>query len=238
MTFQAAICDDDPQFALQLQKYILAFCQKNDLTFHLEVYTDSSALFHILMTQQKHYDILFLDIDMPGLNGIQLAEHIRKLKAQPYFIFVSGVEALVFQSFLVNPFWFVRKRLWKTELKNALSALKKELSYQEEQMLTISIKGSVKKIDIHSLQYVECTDKILHLHYRNPVNNTEFPYKLSDLEEQLSEFGFIRVHKGYLANYRSIFNIDRAGILLDNGETIPVSKYRLKEIKEIYTNLI
>lgn len=237
MNIHAAICDDDRSFGILLKKYISEYFQDSAISVTLDVFSDSEALF-LALRQKVSYQILFLDIDMPGLNGIDLAKRVRHLKHTPYFIFVSGVETMVFQSFTVNPFWFVRKRLWKKELKEALASLKKELLDHENHLISLTVGTSIYKIDILSLLYVECTDKVLHFHYPFPENNLDIKYKLSDLEELLAPMGFIRVHKGYLVNYRCIFNIDRSGILLDNGELIPVSKYRLQEIKQLYGSLI
>ena len=239
MNIHAAICDDDQQFTLLLKNYILDYFKLSDIEITLDVFSDSQVFLEKLRSPDLNYDLMFLDIDMPGLNGLDLASEIKHIEQkQPYFIFVSGMESMVFKTFRVNPFWFVRKRLWKKELPLALSALKKELRTSEENLLSIEVGTSIYKIDTSSLIYIECTDKILHFHYKHPEKDCDIRYKLSDLEKLLTDRGFIRIHKGFLVNYRFIFNIERSGIQLDNGTTLPVSKYRLQEIKELYGRLI
>lgn len=238
MEIRAAVCDDDKKFALLLKNYIQKYFQKGTLLISLDVYSDSQELFHVLHSGKILYQVLFLDIDMPGLNGLDLARQLKNMQDQPYFIFISGVESMVFQAFIVNPFWFVRKRLWKAELSHALSSLRKEFLSKEECYVPLSAGQTIYRLDIHALMYVECTDKTLHFHYRLQGQDTAIHYKMSDLEDLLAPYGFIRVHKGYLVNYRSIFYIDRSGIRLDNGEIVPVSKYRLQEIKQLYGSLL
>ena len=239
MNIHAAICDDDQQFTLLLKKYILDYFRLSDIEIILDIFSDSRGFLEKLRSPDLNYDLMFLDIDMPGLNGLDLASEIKHIdRKQPYFIFVSGMESMVFKTFRVNPFWFVRKRLWKKELPLALSSLKKELRTNEEHLLSIEVGTSIYKIDTSSLIYIECTDKTLHFHYEHPEKDRDIRYKLSDLEKLLTDCGFIRIHKGFLVNYRFIFNIERSGIQLDNGITLPVSKYRLQEIKELYGRLI
>ena len=161
---------------------------------------------------------------MPETNGIDLAVSLKAYEIKPYLIFVSTVESLVYQTFKVNPFWFIRKRFCESELPEVITALLADMRIHLLETITLH---SIYTLHPLSICYVECQNKILHIHYANPVQNISIPYTLSSLEKELLPYGFLRVHKGFLVNYRYIFTINRQDIQLDNGDHIPVSKHRV-----------
>ncbi len=238
MNIRVAVCDDDIHFAQIIKEEVEKYFINTQFTISADLYTQGQTLLNVLISQKKQYDVLFLDIDIPDLNGIDLAERIKSFQETSYFIFISNMETMVFRAFTVNPFWFVRKRCWKIEFPATLAALMRALVNKETHTIALDIHNHIYKIDINSLMYVECIDKNLMFHYSNSANNITVKYKLSDLEKKLTDYGFIRSHKGYLVNYRHIFSLGRAGIQLDNGTQIPISKYRLSEVKQIFGGLI
>ena len=99
----------------------------------------------------------------------------------------------------------------------------------------LTINKTFVSLDPFKIIYVECTNKTLSIVMEN--EKLEITYKLTDLEEMLKGYGFIRIHKGYLVNYRYIFSIERGEVILDIGERLPVSKYRISEVKEEFRRL-
>ena len=164
---------------------------------------------------------------MHETNGIDLAVSLKAYEIKPYLIFVSTVESLVYQTFKVNPFWFIRKRFCESELPEVITALLADMRIHLLETITLNCAHSIYTLHPLSICYVECQNKILHIHYANPVQNISIPYTLSSLEKELLPYGFLRVHKGFLVNYRYIFTINRQDIQLDNGDHIPVSKHRV-----------
>lgn len=96
-------------------------------------------------------DILFLDIDMPETNGIDLAVSLKAYEIKPYLIFVSTVESLVYQTFKVNPFWFIRKRFCESELPEVITALLADMRIHLLETITLNCAHSI--YTLHPLSY-------------------------------------------------------------------------------------
>lgn len=231
------ICDDDFAFMEVLHQHLNKIFLKREIEIEIRKYKSGPEFLHDLKISPE-FQILFLDIDMPEINGIDLAAQLKKLKVRPYLIFVSSVESMVYQSFRVNPFWFIRKRFLEIELPEAIDALLKEMRLHLDETVTLQANHKLYSIQPKSICYVECINKTLNIFFENKAKNFSIQYTLSALERILIPYGFIRVHKGFLVNYRYIFSINRTGIILDSGESIPVSKYRLQEIKQEYGRLL
>lgn len=220
------ICDDDRIFADKFAELVKEELHKHQIDTDIHTFLSASALTDAFQKKQP-CDILFLDIDMPETNGIDLAVSLKAYEIKPYLIFVSTVESLVYQTFKVNPFWFIRKRFCESELPEVITALLADMRIHLLETITLNCAHSIYTLHPLSICYVECQNKILHIHYANPVQNISIPYTLSSLEKELLPYGFLRVHKGFLVNYRYIFTINRQDIQLDNGEHTPVSKHRV-----------
>lgn len=234
---QIFICDDDQIFVEKFTHLVLEEFQKQQIDTDIQTFYSAAPLTEAFQ-KKRPCDILFLDIDMPDTNGIDLAVFLKEYEIKPYLIFVSTVESLVYQTFKVNPFWFIRKRFCESELEEVVAALLADMRIHLHDTITLNCAHSIYTIHPRNICYVECQNKILHIHYENPQQNLSIPYTLSALEKELLPYGFLRVHKGYLVNYHYIFTINRQDIQLDNGEHIPVSKHRVLEIRQEYGRLI
>ena len=231
------ICDDDQIFVEKFAQLVTEGFQKQQIDTEIHTFFSAAPLIDAFQKKQP-CDILFLDIDMPDTNGIDLAVSLKEYEIKPYLIFVSTVESLVYQTFKVNPFWFIRKRFCETELAEVIAAFLADMRIHLHDTLTLNCAHSIYTIHPRNICYVECQNKILHIHYENPAQDLSIPYTLSALEKELLPYGFLRVHKGYLVNYHYIFTINRQDIQLDNGEHIPVSKHRVQEIRQEYGRLL
>ncbi len=231
------ICDDDGVFTENFSELLKKELKKHRTEADIHIFLSAAALTEAFQRNQP-CDVLFLDIDMPQTNGIDLAVSLKEYESKPYLIFVSTVESLVYQTFKVNPFWFIRKRFCESELSEVITALLTDMRIHLRETITLSCAHSIYTLHPLDICYVECQNKILHIYHENPAQDLSIPYTISALEGELLPYGFLRVHKGFLVNYRYIFTINRQDIQLDNGEHIPVSKHRVQEIRKEYGRLL
>ena len=103
---QIFICDDDQIFVEKFTHLVLEEFQKQQIDTDIQTFYSAAPLTEAFQ-KKRPCDILFLDIDMPDTNGIDLAVSLKEYEIKPYLIFVSTVESLVYQTFKVNPFWFI-----------------------------------------------------------------------------------------------------------------------------------
>lgn len=180
-------------------------------------------------------DVAVLDIDMPNINGIDIANQLIEKNHLINIIFVTNRSDLVFEAIRCRPFRFVRKELMDKELEEAIEAVMSKI--KDEIILYEFASGhDTIKIRIKDIMYLESKSHYIHIHTNDEVKVIRG--KISDYETKLSDYGFLRVHLGYLVNIRSIYSITSKEITLDNGEKLPVSRKNIAMIKDKHANYV
>ena len=173
---------------------------------------------------------------MPRLNGLQLAKDLRRLDKQVFLLLVSGREEYVFESLQAKPFRFIRKASFDADLNEAVEQLAGEmLESREDSHITVQSGTVSLRLNASRIIYVESLDKYLNMVAQS--RNFSIRYKLSDMEKLLMPYGFIRIHKSYLVNYRFIFSIESRNVVLDSGQKLPLSRYREREVQQKFQEL-
>lgn len=177
--FKVVICDDELNVLSQLQRVIENCFAKYGCKCQIECFQDSLRLRKKILSGEK-YDILFLDIQMPGLTGLQLAKYLRELKDNSIIILTSDQEEYVFDSFEVSPFGFIRKKLLVDDIDKTVYRLSRVFSEQNTDNIVIG-KVNPLSINPYTLQYVECKNKTLFL--VSDQNVKKVNYQLQELAE-------------------------------------------------------
>lgn len=232
---KAAICEDEVQTLQFIQRKLNILFQNTDLPFQFQAFDNPISLKDALGNGES-FDLFFLDIEMPQIDGLSLAKKIRTLNPEALIIFISNKEELVFQSFEVRPFRFLRKNHFEEELPGLIRDLKKALSPKKSPSLVLKNGSEMITISISDLIYVEAMRKECLFHTTSKIITLK--YKLSDISKELIPYGFIQSHRSFLINYRYIFSISRDGISLDNKEVVPVGRTHLEQVKSEFQRYI
>ena len=190
--------------------------------------------------KEQRFDLLLLDIDMPKVDGIRFGLYLRENKDRTEIVYVSNREDRVFESFQVHPFGFVRKSHFLKDIGaviEAFLAAPRAEDKEGEQLLVPQGKSGIVSIPIHSIIYIEGSGKqqLVHLDDRKDV--LALRSSMENLESKVADKGFLRIHKGYLVNYRWISVIARTQAELTNGEVLPLSRSNAARIREEYLRL-
>lgn len=175
------------------------------------------------------YDLVFLDIDMPGIEGITVAQ--RRINADEKIVFVSNVESLVFRAYnATEAIGFIRKSHLEDDLRDVFRMIK---DFKKRKKYIIVRKGAnLINISCTDIYYFEkqINDVIIH------TVNGEVTYRqtIKELEKQLSDCGFIKNHEGYLVNVDYIYCIGTSEIILTNKSKIPISRKNVMRVKEAF----
>lgn len=229
--YTAAICDDEQAAARYVADSVSAYFSARQKPISTDWYTDPVILERRIKSGTS-YDVLLLDIDMPGLDGIELCRHFREMGGDSLVVFVSNKEDMVFQTFEVLPFRFIRKSRFSEELDKLCRDMLLELERRQEKWLRLRTEpdGVIYSVNIQKLIYVEARGKLCLL--RSTASDQEVRIRLSDLERQLKPHGFLQVHRSYLVNPYYIYRIDADTVLLDQGERVPLSRRRREQLTE------
>lgn len=231
-----AVVDDNEIYADNLRKDIKKlFCEK-DILCEVLSYTDPEKF--ITEHSKNSFDLIYLDIDMPKINGMELAAMVRENKTETYLVFVSSYSNFVFKAFRYDAKRFIRRKKLKDELPESIDAYCQEVYYKKE-FIEMKFENNITEItDIRKMVYFySLRHDIFLLFDMQSKRLANRVYTMEALEEIMKPHGFIRIHKTYLVNYRFIHQIHDDTVILShalNNAVLPLSARRYSQVKEQY----
>ncbi len=227
-----AICDDCKTDVLNLSELLLsdARIKKEQISSFL-----SGEKLLCRLKGGEVFDIIFLDVDMPGINGIELGMKIREISRDTSIVFATNYSEYAIDAFDCEAFHYLLKPLVPQKVKKVLDSLitSRQKSRAE---YSIKTKSGYVNIPLIDLYYVECFKKHLFFHMKDRI--IEVPGKLSDAYKFLTDYDFCQVHQGYIVNMRKIVNMDKLNICLDNGGTVPISQRKKADVLARYAEFL
>ncbi len=233
-----AICEDEEQVMdLLVQSLKMSFSAQG-VTAHFERYAQGADLLEKIEEESGRYDVYFLDIEMPGMNGIELCRRARAIIPEALVVFISNKEELVFQSLEVQPFRFVRKSHFVEEQERTVRAIVRELGRHHERYVHLEDTrlGRSIRVDVNALSLVEVRGRDCHF----TVGGEELTIRcrLQDVEELLEGHDFLKPHRSYLVNANAIRSVGRAEVTLTDGTEVPLSRNRANEVRGQFMNIV
>lgn len=220
-----AICDDEKPAIESLKRELEKAVEKLQVKMDIYEYQTGEELLADITKQQ--IEVVLLDIDMPGMSGMETANCLMEKCPLLNIIFLTNREDMVFQALKYRPLRFIRKNHVKDELTEAIEAAMKKIA---SEMYVVSFGRG--KIAIKDILYIESNKHYIDIHMQEKIQ--QFRGRISDCEKGLGDYGFVRVHKGYLVNIRYIESFLPDTVVLDNKERIPVSRNRIEEVRVQY----
>lgn len=225
------LCDDDNVFLDKLETRIRGMCQKHGIAVGMERYDSSKKMLEGL----KNLDtvpVFLIDIDMPEVNGFEVASFLKKWNRECCIGFVSNKDELVFQAFAYHPFFFIRKTHLDEELEPQLLELQKKMGVKVPKIELQTGRQTVE-VALDTIWFVE-SEKNYLLFYREKDERGDAVrarMKIAEAEKELEPHGFVRTHKGYLVNMNYVYRLRENEILLLNGKHVPVSRSYLNQVR-------
>lgn len=232
---QIGICDDNKRDMDMITRAVETAIVPLTSGYELHLFYSGNELIRH-MEEVLEYDILLLDINMPDIDGIQIADKLNQSKALVNIIFVTNMVDLVFEAIRYSPFRFIRKERIYEEMDEAMTAVLEKIR-NETLLYEFGTGRETIKILIRDMVYLESQGHYIHIHTSDKKVHT-IRGKISSYDEKLRDLGFVRIHVGYLVNIRCIYSISRKGVVLDNGEILPVSRRNADKIKNQHANYV
>ena len=211
-----AICDDEKNIRELITDKVLKQYPE------AEIVSFSSG--EELLLSDKHIDILFLDIQMSGKNGMETARELRKKDKGMILIFVTAVEEYVFQAFDVDAFHYIVKPIDDEKFKDVLlravekmSSRDRDVRKPEASYVMINNGGVHTKVIIEDIVYAEVFNRKVVIHKLD--DEIEYYGKMSDLEAVAGD-SFFRPHRAYLVNFKYVEKYDATTIYLEKGTAL------------------
>lgn len=237
MMYTIAICDDDKNFLELIELNILQMATQ--LKIEVDIYKfDSGHIFlKALSKAANHYDIIFLDIDMPLINGLETAEKVRLKGIESILIFVTSMEDKVFEAFGFNALKFVLKRNLKDDLKTAFMLAIEKLK-QNVDIFSFKTSEGIIRLTTNEIIYFIYEGRKVSIKTNNNIIHYLVAYTLAEIEEIYSKKGFILINRYALVNIKYVSSTNKNDLFMDNGDSFVISRPKLKEVYAAITDYL
>ena len=185
-----------------------------------------------LLASQGRFDIVFLDIQMDGMNGIEAARSLRERQDEIVLIFITGIKEYVFDAFDLYAFQYLLKPLNEKKFAEVLDRAVKEAGRKKEKR-GIFIKARNLTLAQTDILYIESRGKKVEIHTARDEESIEIYAAMDELEGQLGE-GFYRCHRAYIVNMAYITEYGGDSILLTNGDKVYLAKRKYGDFVKAY----
>ncbi len=229
MKFQIGICDDDAAQLASLARMTEAWAAKAGHSCHVRSFPSAES-FLFAWEDDNAYDILLLDVEMPGLSGIDLAKRIRQQGARPEILFITSHFEFIAEGYEVEALHYLMKPVGGDKLMEVLDRAAARRAV-EPPSLVITCEGELVKLYETEILYVEASLHYITIYTRDRVYTIK--ESLSAFARRLSD-GFYRCHRSYLVSLGEIVRISRREITLENGKVLPLSRGLYDEINRAF----
>ena len=228
-----AILDDDKTALMISTSAVEAFLKEKNAEYRL--FSFSNPLNFLASAKEEKFDLSFLDIDMPEMNGLSVANELAAISKYGQIIFLSQREDLVFECLKFHPFGFIRKSKLIDDFSLMMNQFFQTVANNESNETKIDFFDKTKtySFKIKDIVYIE-GDRNYQKVVLKDKSSQNIRVPLGTLEEKLREHGFLRIHKGYLLNYLYIRSIENEEVYLTTGTSLPMAKKRKEEIMKQY----
>lgn len=225
-----AICDDNRPFLNIIENKINEILEDKKEAVNICKFASGIELIKAYTNKDKPFHIIFLDIDMPKIDGLEVAEVIRDKDEDCILIFLTSMDDKVYKTFKYNTFRFIRKTHMDAELEEALIKSMEKLTTDKHVFKTTIGEVALYTDDI---LYFEFMDRTVYIKTFDGKYRTNIR-RLKDIEDVFLSKGFVSIHRSCIVNENYIKSVGSLEIALDNDERLPVSRYRMEEVKKAF----
>lgn len=238
--YRVAVCDDEKYYMEDVCKRIEEYEEETENEIRIDTYESILKLIDDMQKRKEKYDILFLDVEMAEMNGIDAAKKIREFEETVIICFITNYENYAYGAFTVDAEGYLVKPVKYIELRKLLSRCIMHIQYIREKQIAeqrfVEIKAGreIEVVDEYKILYIEKRRNqcIFHL-LEGEVTSYD---TLSHVYEKLDHAKFYYVHQGFIANFIHIKEVKAKTIFFGNNIEIPVSRKYAKTMREMHLN--
>ncbi len=237
-----ALCDDQEQYIDMLMKHVERYGNEVDTEFNITVYNSGRKLIDDIKTDSKMYDIVFLDVEMPEINGLKIAEAIRQMSEDIVLCFVTGHEQYAREAYQVEALGYIVKPVAYNELKKLLRRAVIMVKYEHDNRksgknyIEVPVSGDKRIVDVRTIKYIEKNRNQCILHFSD--SELKCYESLKKMYNRLDNELFVYVHQGYIVNFNEIKEVKENVICFGRNVEVPVSRRRYKEVRDRHLSRI
>lgn len=234
------ICDDEVTERNHLEQTVRNYFRSMYMNeYQIEQADSGEKLFEVL--KEKSFDIYFMDVKMPGIDGIEIGREIRRMDQKAVIIYITAFREYAFEAYGIGAYQYLQKPVEEKELYSILDRVVDILQKEQKRKICIHTKEGLANVDMNEIMYVENISRAAVYFLRGDIclngvcNRSSFEKSVWPLNELHQ---FLHPHKSYFVNMFFIRNFGSKNLELENGEQIPVSRKRLVEAKRRYLEFL
>lgn len=230
---KAAFCDDDLTDLEEMGTLIKKYCKTRGQEI---VYAMFHSPLDVLEEIERgmHWDVLFLDVIMPGQNGIEAAREIRQHDTDVKIIFLTSSAEFAVESYTVGAYFYQMKPICEKQFFELLDSVVEMHEQAQSGSLLLFAKGGIRRIELEKFEYCEVMRRTLFFYMENG-EVFEGGGGMDELCKKLLPYGnFLRPHRSYLVNMEYIQSVTYKAIVMSSGVKIPIPHGKYSQIKEEY----
>lgn len=214
--------DDEPLALRQLAAYL------RKVPFFELVDTCQSALESMVILEKQEVDVIFIDINMPDLNGL---DFVRSLQQPPMVVFTTAYQEYAIEGYKVDAIDYLLKPFGMSDVLRAADKVKRQYDLlhvahlspvDEDDALFLKTEYKVVRIQTSHIVYVEGMSEYLRIHLSDQTKPIVVLLSMKKMEERLDDYDFMRIHKSYIINLHHIVEINKSRVVLDIDKEIPI----------------
>lgn len=222
-----AICDDEKEFVKRLQQLLDRYSLESGEAIRTVFFKDGMEL---IENYPMDINLIFLDIRMERMDGLEAANHIRKRDLKVGIVFVTSLEQYALQGYHYNAINYIIKPITYARLKSVMDKWISQFKQSDQDFILVANDKGKYKVFLSTLRYVETYSRNVLLH--TEAGDIVCYRKMKELEEELSGKGFVRCHSGFIVNLFFVKGFEKLNLELISGEHIPISQPKRKYVTE------
>ncbi|MDB8791088.1 LytTR family DNA-binding domain-containing protein [Romboutsia sp. 1001216sp1] len=226
------ICDDELYCRSNIKDILKEILSSYPINYNIYEFSSGEEL---LNNYPKDLDILIMDIQMKTINGMDTARKIREFDQNLEIIFMTSFVEFMQEGYEVKAYRYILKPINERKISKNILPCINEIVKKRNNYLTINVKNYVDRIKIDSIIYIETDRPNILIYTHDNMYTTKM--SISKIEKILSEYGFFRCHNSYIVNLKLVESMTGNTVVV-GGKDIPISKYRVKNLKLAITNIL
>ncbi len=222
-----AICDDEKHMSDHIRAMASDFFRKKNREIQLRTFTSGEDL----LNYDGQIDILFLDIQMKGMGGMETARKLRASKFRGFLIFITVLKEMVFQSFEVQAYDYLVKPVEEKQFGKTMERLFASMQNAGEDSLLVQKGYEGRIIREEEIVFCEVIDRKIYLNLASG-EVVDYYDRIENLEKKLGSH-FFRCHRSYLINLKHLKGYKNGTACMGNGKEVPVSRLRSREFSDV-----
>lgn len=235
---RVAICEDDKYFQNKENELLKSYFEKNKIDHDIQIFESGNEL---LRNYRNEYNIIFLDISLEGMDGIEIARQLREKQASAYIVFLTAYVEYCLEAYKVDAHRYLLKNDENLQHKmyECMDSIMRKISNTAIK-INLDVQGGILSIEPSMIMFAESKGHKVTIHvYGDGQESKEYSMydRLSNLQSLLKNYGFIRIHQSYLINESYLKNVYRYTAELEDGTCLGISKKYYKETEDYFIHM-